>query len=143
MEKIDGVLVFSLVLIVAGLFLFVVPVLPKGSPWQSDNPSNGTPDGTQKESSLKVLSAGWSLSGVSFRIENAGKETATLTGIYVKTEWGDAFLYAGPLSIPSGTTAEVSAYMTWTGGETYTFRFVSGGGVSFEKAFTAPAGGGG
>jgi len=35
--------VLSLVLTVLGLVLFVVPVLPKGSPWQSGNPNtNGT-----------------------------------------------------------------------------------------------------
>jgi len=89
MDKISATLVFSLVLIVLGLVLFVVPVLPVGSPWQQGNGSNGTPDGSQNpksEPSLNALSASWSFSGVSFWIKNTGKETATLTAVYLEAE---------------------------------------------------------
>lgn len=143
MDKLDGALVFSLVLIACAFVFFIVPVLPKGSPWQSGNPSNGTPDGSQKEPSLKVLSAGWPLSGVSFRIKNTGTEPVTLTAIYLGTEWGNVMLYAQPLTLKPSETADISAYMTWTGGETYAFKFVTQDGSSLESAFTSPAGGGG
>lgn len=63
------------------------------------NGSDGTQSQNPKEPTLNVLSASWSLSGVSFRITNTDEETVTLTAIYLKTEWGDALLYAQPLPI--------------------------------------------
>lgn len=37
---------------------------------------------------------------------------------------GDVLLYAQPLPVKPGETANIAAYMTWAGGETYTFKFV-------------------
>jgi hypothetical protein len=122
MDKSTPGVVLSLVLILAGLVLFVVPVLPKGLPGQP-NP-NGS---DQNLFALENLGIRWGDRRISLNVKNAGNLTGTLTTLSIRSfvdNPADVTTQSNlPITLKSGENATVTCTYQYTGGAYYMFTF--------------------